>query len=68
MSFKQIAEHVEGALIEVEYAAADASYLLSSSPSASRAADGEAMLFALLTARHLLQEALSVSLRRPSPE
>jgi hypothetical protein len=67
MGFERIVEHVEGALIEVHYAAADISYQFTFDPTMSRA-DHEAMLFAVLTARHLLQEALAISAQQLSPE
>ncbi|MGD1039120.1 MAG: hypothetical protein ABR878_18600 [Roseiarcus sp.] len=62
MSFRQIVQHLQGALIEVQYAAADISYRLSSSPAAARSAEDEAMLTALFAARRLLQDVLAVSL------
>lgn len=64
MCLAQLTRHVEGALIEVQYAAADISFLLSSGE--TRADDDEAMLVALVTARHLLQDVLTVSQRRSS--
>jgi hypothetical protein len=66
MRLAQVARHVEGALIEVQYAAADISFLLSSSE--TRADDDETMLVALVTARHLLQDVLTVSQGRSSRE
>ena len=66
MCFQQIVQHVEGALIDVQYAAADISYHLSSRAVAPRAAKDRAMLVALLSARRLLEDVLTVSLRRSS--
>ena len=63
MCFQQIVQHLEGALIEIQYAAADISYRLSSRPVAARgAAKDRAMLIALFAARRLLQDVLAVSL------
>ena len=66
MRVQQIVQHLEGALIEVQYAAADISYQMSSRAVAARAGKNRAMLMALLAARRLLQDVLSVSLRRSS--
>lgn len=66
MCVQQIVQHLEGAVIEVQYAAADISYRLSSRPLAARAAKDRAMLVALFAARRLLQDVLTVSLRRSS--
>jgi hypothetical protein len=65
MPFKQIAQHLEGALIEVRYAAADVSRQLASPPPASRPAVGEALLFTLVAIRYLLEDALT-ALRNPA--
>jgi hypothetical protein len=62
----QVVRHVEGALIEVQYAAADISYQLSSDT--ARADDDEAMFIALVTVRRLLEDVLIVSQRRSSRE
>jgi hypothetical protein len=66
MRFKQIVEHLEGALIEVRYAAADISRQLASPPPAPRPTAGEALLFTLLAIRYLLEDALT-ALRSPAP-
>ena len=66
MCVQQTVQHLEGALIEVHYAAADISYRSSSRPVAARAAKDRAMLIALFAARRLLQDVLTVSLRGSS--
>jgi hypothetical protein len=66
MRFKQIAQHLEGALIEVRYAAADVSQLLEFAPPVPRPAAGEALLFTLLAITRLLEDAL-IALRSPAP-
>jgi hypothetical protein len=66
MCFEQIVRHLEGALIEVQYAAADISYRMSPTPAATSAAEDEAIFIALIAARRLLQDVLTVSQRRSS--
>jgi hypothetical protein len=61
MPFKQIARHLEGALIEVRYAAADVSHQLTTTPTAQRPAAGEALLVTLLAIRYLLEDALTAT-------
>jgi len=65
MRFKQIAQHLEGALIEVRYAAADVSDELTSAPPVRRLAAGEALLVTLLAIRYLLEDALT-AMHRPT--
>lgn len=67
MRLKQIAQHLEGALIEVRYAAADVSHQLASPPPAPRPAVGEALLFTLLAIRYLLEDALRTLQNPASP-
>jgi hypothetical protein len=64
MYSRQVVEHLEGALIETEYAASDVSHHLSSCVDASYAAKAEAALAALFAAKRLLQEVLATSLRQ----
>jgi len=67
MRLEQIAQHIEGALIEVRYAAADVSHQLKSPPRARCPAGGEALLVALLAIRYLLEDALTAARSPASP-
>lgn len=61
MCFQQIAQHLEGALIEVQYAAADVSRLLTTVPPTRRGARDAEVLFTLVAITHLLRDALNLS-------
>lgn len=64
MHSQQIVQHLERALIEVEYAAGDISDQLSSCADASCAAKGKAALAALVATKRLLRDLLTISSRQ----
>jgi hypothetical protein len=66
MGYKRAVAHIEGAFIEVQYAAADVRHYMPSEPAALRTA-AEEMLYALLTVRGLLKDALAASQRVSPP-
>lgn len=59
MVARKITHHIEGALIEVQYAAADAAQSIAARRAREPRAVGEDLLFTLLAARRLLEDALT---------